>query len=397
MIEKHEIAELVAAYTQDMCAIRRHIHENPEISNEEVETAAYMAEMLRRSGISAEENVGGTHAVIGTLQGSMPGPVIALRTDMDALSITEETGLPFASKQTGKMHACGHDAHMAILLGAAHVLSRLKDKLAGTVIFVCQPAEEESPAGGAKAIVASGVLDNADAIYGLHVWPTLPTGKVGVKAGSMMAASDHVRVVIRGKSSHAAMPHKGVDAVVAAGQFIAAVQGIISRQINPLYPAVLTFGRISGGSRYNIVADEVELDGTCRTYDAEARNAVETNLAAMLKGIDAMYGTTSELIYERGYAAVVNPPQQAAFVADTVKACLGEASLINIQEPAMTAEDFSGYLQACDGAFLWLGATKDGDTVYPLHNSRFAADEGCLPVGAALMASLVCRAMGVMV
>ncbi len=393
MVTKEKIEALVKQYTPKICELRRQIHENPELSYEEVETSALMAKTLRSLGIEVQETVAGLHAVIGTLYGAKPGPTIALRTDMDALSIPEETDLPFKSKNPGKMHACGHDGHMSILLGTAMVLSALKDEIAGNVVFVCQPAEEKSPTGGAKAIVASGVLDGIDAIYGLHVWPTLPTGQIGVRAGAMMAASDHVQITIHGKSSHAAMPHKGVDAIVAAGQFITAVQDIISRQINPLYPTVLTIGKINGGTRYNIVADTVVLEGTCRTYDKEAQDTVETNLGNFLKGLDAMYGTTSELDYERGYAAVVNEPDQAELIASTARECFGDAAVPVIAEPAMTAEDYSGYLQKYKGGFFWLGATKPGAPVYPLHNAKFAVDEDCLPIGVELMASLVFKGL----
>lgn len=393
MVTKEKIEELVKKYTPEICKLRRQIHENPELSYEETETAALMAKTLKSLGIEVQENVAGLHAVIGTLHGAKPGPTIALRTDMDALSIPEETDLPFKSKNPGKMHACGHDGHMSILLGTAMVLSALKDEIAGTVVFVCQPAEEKSPTGGAKAIVASGVLDGIDAIYGLHVWPTLPTGQIGVRAGAMMAASDHVEVTIHGKASHAAMPHKGVDAIVAAGQFITAVQDIISRQINPLYPTVLTFGKINGGTRYNIVADTVVIEGTCRTYDKEAQDTVEANLAQFLKGLDTMYGTTSKLDYERGYAAVVNAPDQAELIASTARECFGDDAVPVIAEPAMTAEDYSGYLQKYNGGFFWLGATKPGAPVYPLHNAKFAVDENCLPIGVKLMASLVFKGL----
>lgn len=393
MVTKEKIEELVKKYTPEICKLRRQIHENPELSYEETETAALMAKTLKSLGIEVQENVAGLHAVIGTLHGAKPGPTIALRTDMDALSIPEETDLPFKSKNPGKMHACGHDGHMSILLGTAMVLSALKDEIAGTVVFVCQPAEEKSPTGGAKAIVASGVLDGIDAIYGLHVWPTLPTGQIGVRAGAMMAASDHVEVTIHGKASHAAMPHKGVDAIVAAGQFITAVQDIISRQINPLYPTVLTFGKINGGTRYNIVADTVVIEGTCRTYDKEAQDTVEANLAQFLKGLDTMYGTTSKLDYERGYAAVVNAPDQAELIASTARECFGDDAVPVIAEPAMTAEDYSGYLQKYNGGFFWLGATKPGAPVYPLHNAKFAVDENCLPIGVELMASLVFKGL----
>lgn len=278
-MEQGFIHELVKKYTPDICAMRRHIHENPELSGEEVETAAFMAAKLRSFGIDVQEHVAGTTAVLGTLKGGKPGPVIALRADMDALPMTEETGLPFASNFAGKMHACGHDGHMSILLGAAEVLSQVKDDIPGTVVFICQPSEEKSPVGGAKGLVASGALDGVDAVYGLHVWPTLPSGKIGVLPGPMMAASDHIRIVLNGKASHAAMPHKGVDTIVAAAQFLTAAQTIISRRVNPLYPAVLTFGKITGGTRYNVVADTVEIEGTCRTYHAEAQDAVEAHTA----------------------------------------------------------------------------------------------------------------------
>ena len=389
MMDKRGIKKIINEVTPDIIAMRRHIHENPELSGEEVNTAAFMAEKLRSFGVEVTEHVAGTTAVLGLLKGGKPGPVIALRADMDALPMTEATGLPFASKSPGKMHACGHDGHMSILLGAAEVLSRIKDDLSGTVVFICQPSEEKSPVGGAKGLIASGALDGIDAVYGLHVWPTLPSGTIGVLPGPMMAASDHIRIVMKGKTSHAAMPHKGVDTIVAAAQFLTAAQTIVSRRVNPLYPAVLTFGKITGGTRYNVVADTVEIEGTCRTYHEEAQDAVETYLQDTLKGMDAMYGTESTLYYERGYAAVRNTPAQADFIAGVVRQCLGDEGLADVQEPAMTAEDFSGYLQHFDGGFFWLGATPQGQTVYPLHNTHFAVDEKCLPIGVEIMVSLV--------
>ena len=351
------IKQLVEKYTPHVCELRRTIHAHPELSYHEEGTAALVAAEFRSLGLEVHEEVGGIHAVVGILHGGKgKGLTIALRADMDALPVTEETGLSFASETPGIMHACGHDAHTSILLGTARVLTAMKDTFAGTVIFIGQPAEEKSPDGGAKAIVKSGILEGTDAVYGLHVWPGLPTGQVGILAGPMMAASDHVTVTICGKASHAAMPHRGTDAIVAAGQFLTAVQNIISRQINPLYPAVLTFGTIHGGTRYNIVADEVVIEGTCRTYHKEAQDMVEDKLKRLLSGLDTMLGTDSTLQYDRGYDAVFNDAEQAEFIKDVVRTRFGGDALGDVREPAMTAEDFSGYLKAYNGAFLWLGS-----------------------------------------
>ncbi|MCH4166372.1 MAG: amidohydrolase [Megasphaera sp.] len=385
------IKTLVKKYMPAVCELRRQLHEHPETSGEEIETAALLAGLFRQMGMDVEEHVAGGHGVIATLHGNEPGKTIALRADMDALPMAEETGLPFSSHVAGKMHACGHDGHMSIMVGAAKVLNDLRHEFKGTVKFLCQPSEEKSPVGGAKAIVASKALDGIDGIYAIHVWPTLPTGTIGVLPGPMMAASDHISITIHGKSSHAAMPHKGIDAIVLAAQFITAAQTIVSRQINPLYPAVLTFGTIAGGDRYNVVADKVELAGTCRTYQGEAQDMAEAQLQKLLAGLDMVYGTTSELQYERGYAAVVNTPESAAFIAKTAEECFGPAVLAPVREPAMTAEDFSALLNAYGGGFYWLGATKPGEAVYPLHSNHFAVDEAALPIGMELMAALVLK------
>lgn len=385
-----ELAQQQTGYVQEQ---RRRIHANPELSYEEKETAALVAAELKALGLEVVENVGGRHGVVAVIPGRGPGKNVVLRADMDALSIQEETGLPFASQCPGKMHACGHDAHTAMLLGAARVLAAMRQDYDGTVRLVFQPAEEKTPDGGAKAIVTSGVLGDVDAIYGLHVWPQLPTGTVGVKAGPLMAASDNIVIEIGGKSSHAAMPHRGIDAVAAAGQFITAVQDVISRQINPLHPAVLTFGKIYGGSRYNIIAEKVTIEGTCRTYQKETQDYIEAQLGRLLAGIDAIFGTTSTLNYNRGYGAVVNDADQAALAASVVRQHFGDAALVELAEPAMTAEDFSGYLTTYKGAFLWLGTGRSDGEVYPLHNARFTVDEGTLPIGVELLAGLALGAL----
>lgn len=238
------IQHAVSAYICDAIDVRRQIHAHPELSYDETATQALLVREFKSLGLEVQTDIGGIPSVLATLHGGKgEGKTIAIRADMDALQIQEETGLPFASETPGVMHACGHDGHMAILVGTAKVLTALQNEFAGTVVFLGQPGEEHSPNGGAKAIVKSGVLDGIDGIYALHVWPTIRTGKIGILPGPMMAASDRVTVTIRGRSSHAAMPQRGVDAIVAAGQFITAVQTLISRRINPLYPAVLTFGK----------------------------------------------------------------------------------------------------------------------------------------------------------
>ena len=394
MITYETLKNLAQQYTPQLLSLRKDFHEHPELSGEEVETSAKLKDIFDMMDLTIEDHIAGGHGLVATLDGNGPGKTIALRADMDALPMDEATGLPFASHVPGKMHACGHDGHMTVMVGAAMILNDLKDQFDGSVKFLCQPSEEKAPIGGSKAIVDSHVLDGIDGIYAIHVWPTLPTGTIGVLPGPMMAASDHLSITIKGTSSHAAMPHKGVDAIVAAAQFISAVQTIISRQVNPLYPTVVTFGKIRGGDRYNVVADTVEIEGTCRTYQAEARDTVERQLAHTLQGIDTMYGTTSVLHYERGYAAVTNTPEGASFIADTAVKAFGPEVIADVKEPAMTAEDFSALLNAYGGGFYWLGATKPGDDVYPLHSNHFAVDEPAIPMGAALMAAIVLRKLG---
>jgi amidohydrolase len=393
MTVNDKLRELVQQNSERVLQLRRQIHANPELSYEEEQTAALVAKELKSIGLEVVEHIAGRNGVVAIIHGRGPGKNVALRADMDALSAQENTGLPFASTCDGKMHACGHDAHTAMLLGAAHVLADLKDSFDGDIRLVFQPGEEKTPDGGAKAIVASGVLGKVDAIYGLHVWPQLPTGTVGVKAGPLMAASDNIIIKISGKSSHGAMPHKGIDAIAAVGQFITAVQNTISRQINPLHPAVLTFGKIYGGSRYNIIAEEVTIEGTCRTYHKETQDYIENQLSRLLQGIDTIFGTNSTLQYNRGYSSLINDAAQTELAAAVIKERFGNDGLEIIEEPAMTAEDFSGYLDTYKGAFLWLGTGKPGTETYPLHNSQFTIDEDCLPVGVELLSALALSAL----
>ena len=370
---------------------RRHFHMYPEVSGKEVETSLYIQKELAAMGIPFETGFF-RNAVLGVIEGAKPGKTIALRADMDALPVTEQTGLPFASKHEGVMHACGHDSHMAILLGAAAVLSKLKNHIAGQVKLVFQPAEEEAAIGGGRNFVASGKLDDVSEIYGLHVWPELPVGVVGLRPGNLMAASDRFYVHIKGKSTHAAQPHNGTDALVMAAHFIIDVQTLVSRETDPMENVVCTIGLMKAGTRYNVGVEDAYLEGTVRTYTPALRDKMERRLGEILKGLDVMFGTKSELNYVRGHSATINTPEKIRFLQKIGKSYLGEDAVVEPQFPSMCAEDFSSYLQKIPGAFMWLGTGKEGTPA--LHNASFAIDESILPLGVTMEAAAVLEALG---
>lgn len=380
------IAEKTQEYMEKVVEWRRHIHENPELSGQEKETSAYIQSVLSDLGIPFKNDVF-QYAVIGEIKGVKPGKTVALRADMDALPITEQTGLPFASKNEGVMHACGHDSHMAILLGAAAVLNSIKDQLAGTVKLVFQPAEEEALINGAKNILATGILDDVDEIYGLHAWPDIPVGKVGFKKGNLMAASDHFYVHIKGKATHGAYPHQGKDAIVAAANWITSVESIVARETNPMENLVCTIGVFNAGQRYNVGAEDAYLEGTCRTYAPEKRDYIENRLGETLKALDMMFGTTSTLDYKRGHSATINNGEAIDFIEGVAKEYLGPDAIDHPEFPSMAAEDFGYYTQAIKGAFLWLGTGFEGNPA--LHNASFTIDESVLKTGVTLMAGAV--------
>lgn len=384
------IVESAKAMEEHLKHLRREFHMYPETSGNEKETAARVVKELEDiGGFKIQTGIGG-NGVIADLLGNFPGPTAALRTDMDALQIEEETGLSFCSENCGVMHACGHDNHLTMALGAARLLAQRKNELRGRVRMIFQPSEELSPQGGARKMIEAGALDGVDAVFGMHVWPDLPLGKVGIKAGPLMAASDHFTVSIKGKSSHAAKPNEGIDALVAGSQFVMAAQTIVSRNADPMKSIVITIGRLSAGTRYNIVAGECALEGTCRTFDPSIRDLAERRLSEVLSGICTASGCTGELHYERGYMAVVNDEKMAVYMKETADSTLGKGTAVSV-EPAMTAEDFSFYLDKKPGAFAWIGTTPPGETVWPLHSSHYSPDEGVLWRGAALLAGLAFR------
>ncbi|HZX11283.1 MAG TPA: amidohydrolase, partial [Acidobacteriota bacterium] len=310
--------------------------------------------------------------------------VVALRADIDALPIEEEGEKEYISKNSGVAHVCGHDAHMAILMGAAKVLTENKDQFSGKVVFLFQPAEELPP-GGAKKMVDQGALEGVDAIFGLHVWQPLPTGTVGILKGPMMAQADNFEIIVKGKAGHGSMPQTTVDPIFVASQLVVNIQSVVSRNTDPLKPLVVSFGTINGGTVYNIIPQEVKLTGTVRTFETEVQEMVRQRMHEIAKNTSKAFGAFADCRYKKGFPPLVNHPEMVDLVLDTVDKILGKDKKKDIS-PVMGGEDFAYYLQKVPGAFLFLGA-GDGQE-YSHHHPKFDIDEKVLHQGTALMAGL---------
>lgn len=376
--------------SKELNKIRHELHENAEPSRYEKETANIIIRELNKiPEVKLKTGLGnGGYGIIADIEGNNLGKKVALRADMDALSITENTGLDYTSKNQGIMHACGHDTHVTMLIGAIKILAKNKENLNGSFRFIFQPAEELSPDGGAKSMIEEGALIDVDAIFGLHVWPELEFGKIGIKSGPLMAASDHFIVDIKGKSSHAAGPESGIDAIVAGAQFINGIQQIVNRNIDPLKSAVITAGTFQSGTRYNIIAESCKIEGTCRTLNPEIRDLIEKRLDEVLQGVCIMTGCVGKLDYQRGYMSLINETKSVEYIEKNVLELFGEEYLEIIENPVMKAEDFSFYLDKVKGAFIWLGTGIQGEDNLPLHNSKFAPKDDILWRGSALLAKL---------
>ena len=363
---------------------RRNLHEYPEVSGEEVETSKKIQAKLKENGILFQSGFAGT-GVLGIIKGEKPGKTVALRADIDALSIDERSGVEYSSKIPGKMHACGHDAHTAMLLGTGILLNSRKEDIQGTVLLVFQPAEENAPIGGAKQMMEDGVFDQyrPDVILGQHVWPDLPVGKIGVRSGPIMGNSDRFKLVVKGSGGHASMPHQTNDAIIIANQVITTLQTIVSRNVDPVQSAVLTIGRIEGGYRYNVVADRVTLEGTIRTFTDETKQLVKERFHTIVKGIAQTMNAEIEIEYLDGYPATVNSEEWSNQIKETAIRLYGEESVPEMM-PSMGGEDFGRYLQKYPGAFYWLG-TSVGEGQKPLHDPEFRLDEKALPIGVEFM------------
>lgn len=382
-------------------AWRRDFHQNPELSNREFRTSKIVAEHLRKLGMEVRTEVAHT-GVVGVLVGGRPGPVVALRADMDALPVTEEVDLPFKStakaqyngQEVGVMHACGHDNHVAILMGVAEMLAGMKAELPGTVKFIFQPAEEGPPLGeegGAPMMLKQGAFDNpkVDAVFGMHVFP-MELGQVEYRSGGLMASSDNFYITVRGRQTHGALPWNGIDPIVAASQIVIGIQAITSRQTDlTLTPAVVTVGMIRGGIRTNIVPDSVELSGTIRTFDESVRDQLHERLTRTAESIAAASGATASVRIQKMTPVTYNNPPLTERMAPTLERVLGKSN-VKIATPTTTAEDFSFFQQAVPGMFFFIGVTpKDRvGQAAPNHSPKFFADEGVLVPGMRVMANL---------
>lgn len=368
-----------------LTAFRHDIHAHPELGFQEKRTAARIAEELRALGLEVHEGVGGT-GVVGVLrQGNSPRS-IGLRADMDALSIQEQTNLPYASRTDGVFHGCGHDGHMAMLLGAAQYLARTRN-FDGTVNFFFQPAEEGL--GGARAMVREGLFERfpCDRVFALHNWPDLPAGTVATRPGPIMGAADKFEIVLTGKGGHAAMPHHTPDAIVAAGALVGQLNTIVARTIPATASAVLSVTQIHGGHAHNVLPDRVSIVGTVRTFDPAVQDVIEARLRDMVKGVALSFGLSGEVDYDRYYPATINDAdaaQEALEIAGTVT----HAELA--PEPAFTSEDFAFMLQACKGAYLWLGQAR-GPGSPALHNPGYDFNDDVMATGVRLHVALAER------
>lgn len=379
------LSSIVERHTQRVLDLRCQIHRNPELSNNERNTAALVASLLSQAGLEVISGVGG-NGVLALLRGKIEGPCVALRADMDALPMEEKTGHPCASAVKGVMHACGHDVHTAMLLGAAFVLSEARNELAGTVKFIFQPAEEANPTGGAPGMISDGVLDNprVDAIYGMHVWPSLKTGIVGTCEGPIMGASDRLFLTVRGKGAHGSEPENGVDAIAIAAQIITALQTVVSRKVSPLEAAVVSIGTIRGGNRYNVIADEVNLEGTVRTINSEIQEKIPLWIEDIANCVARGMGGECEIEYVKGYPPLINNPETTKKAFSALEKTIGKENIVKVQKPALGGEDFAFFSREVPAQFLWLGCRPEGvekEDMPPLHNNRFLPDENAIPIG----------------
>lgn len=362
----------------ELVDIRRYLHQYPELSFQETKTAQFIANYYDKLGIPYEANIGG-NGVIARLEGGKPGRTVALRADFDALPIQDEKDVPYKSKIDGVMHACGHDGHTATLLVLAKVMKQFQEQIPGTILFLHQHAEETVP-GGAKPILASGALNEAEAVFGTHLWATAPLGELQISKDILMAGTDRFSVTIQGKGGHGAYPHETKDAIVIAANVVSLFQQIVSRRIDPLDTAVITVGQLQAGKAFNVIADTARISGTVRYLNNAIQEQIIAEMESILKGVCISYGAEYKFHYEKGYPPLKNHPEDAQLVMDTASH-IQEIKTIKEIRPSMGGEDFAYYLLEKRGAFFFTGAQKD-DPPYPHHHPKFDFNEEAMPIAA---------------
>jgi len=381
--QKHDglIQNIQDNFGERIVALRRDIHREPELGFGTEKTAEKVLAALDGLPLDVQTGVA-ENGIVATLRGENDGPTVGLRADMDALPITENTELPFASEADGKMHACGHDGHTSMLVGAAHTLSGMRDRLNGTVKFIFQPAEEGG--GGGKVMVEEGVVEGMDSIYALHLWPGLAFGTAATKGGPIMAAADAFEMEVRGSGGHGAMPHLTADTIAITAQVITALQTLVSREVDPVEPAVLTIGQVSSGQAFNIIPETAYLGGTVRTLDPDLRRKMPERIEELARGVAQGMRGDVNLDYHFSYPVTSNDEEAAQRALGVIRNLFGEEHSLELPNPAMGGEDFAFMLEEVPGAYVWLGV---GD-VSGLHTPRFVFDEEILPRGSALLTAL---------
>lgn len=378
MINILEIEELVKEAGKRAVGLRHEFHRWPELGNEEYRTAEKIMSVMAGLGIETKRML--KTGVFGSIKQKPGKTTVALRADMDALPVTEAVNLPFSSERKGIMHACGHDIHMAVLLGTAMVLSKIKNDINGNVNFIFQPAEETT--GGAMRMIRRGCLEpKTDFILGLHVKPDLPSGTIGVKYGKVHASSDMFQIIVKGKHSHGAYPEMGIDSVAAAAQIVTGIQSIVSRNVSPLSPAVITIGSIHGGTAVNLIADTVVLEGTIRALDLSSRELLKNRLKEMAQLTARAYGAKAEVKYQKGYPVLMNDNLVVDLIKNVAICETAVEKVVELKEPTMGVEDFAYFLERVPGAFFFLGSGFKGRENEGIHSGGFEADEKCIPVG----------------
>lgn len=372
----------------EIIALRRELHQHPELAFQETGTAARILSFLEGQGLELRTGVGGTGVVAGTPRRT--GRTVLLRVDMDGLPIEEESETPYASRVKGRMHACGHDGHVAMGAGAARILAQRS--LPGTVKVLFQPAEEGE--GGAQAVIADGVLEGVDRVLGVHLWNELPVGTLGVKAGPLMAAVDRLKIVVRGRGGHGGQPQRAADPVVAAAHLVTALQTIVAREVSPLEPAVLTIGSIHGGEAFNVIPDQVTLTGTLRSFDPDLRRSLPERIGRIAGGIAEGLGCRAEVEVRAGNPAVINDPQVAELARRAAVRVVGEERVVSPQ-PTMGGEDMAVYFERVPGCFVFVGsANPERGLAEPHHSPRFDFDEEALAIGCAFLVEAAVEALG---